>query len=133
MYVEKYCAGYAVMKTFKSDADSIMVIIGNLLFQLYLRLLKVIITMQKSMFEIKCSDCGKTAMVPFKPTVGKPAYCKPCFSKHMFVRSESVTKTNGFDPKQVWARRRENGQGKKETDHPGIFQWSYSVHDKEAV
>ena len=121
------------MTTFKSVADCIMVIIGNLLFQLYLRLLEVIITMQKSMFEIKCSDCGKTAMVPFKPTVGKPAYCKPCFSKHMFTRSESATKTNGFDPKQVWARRRENGQEKKETGHLGVFQWSYSMHDKEAI
>ena len=44
--------------------------------------------MQKSMFEIKCSDCGKTAMIPFKPTADKPAYCKTCFSKHMFKRSK---------------------------------------------
>jgi CxxC-x17-CxxC domain-containing protein len=89
--------------------------------------------MQKSMFEIKCSDCGKTAMVPFKPTAGKPAYCKPCFSKRMFKRSESVSKTNGFDPKQAWARRRDNGQGKKEAGNPVVFQWSYSTPDKEAI
>jgi CxxC-x17-CxxC domain-containing protein len=89
--------------------------------------------MQKNMSEIKCSDCGKTAMVPFKPTEGKPAYCKTCFSKHMFNRSESVSKTNGFDPKQAWARRRENAQGNKAADHPIGFQWSYSTGDKEAV
>jgi len=82
------------------------------------------------MFEIKCSDCGKTAMIPFKPTEGKPAYCRECFSKHRLMHSESATKTNGFE-KQAWARRRENGQAKKEATHPSVFQWSYSTHDKE--
>jgi CxxC-x17-CxxC domain-containing protein len=85
------------------------------------------------MFEIKCSDCGKTAMVPFKPTVGKPAYCQACFPKHRLMRSESVKKTNGFDQKQAWARRRENGQANKEAEHHGVFQWSYSMRDKEVV
>ena len=32
--------------------------------------------------EIKCSDCGKTATVPFKPTAGKPVYCRECLAKH---------------------------------------------------
>jgi hypothetical protein len=49
------------------------------------------------------------------------------------MRSESVKKTNGFDQKQAWARRRENGQANKETAHYGVFQWSYSMRDKEAV
>jgi len=89
--------------------------------------------MQKPMFEIKCSDCGKTAMVPFKPTAGKPAYCKICFSKRRFTQSEIVSKTNGFDPKQAWARRRENTQGNKAAEQPMVFQWSYSTHDKETV
>jgi CxxC-x17-CxxC domain-containing protein len=30
--------------------------------------------------EIKCSDCGKTATVPFKPTAGKPVYCRECLA-----------------------------------------------------
>ena len=89
--------------------------------------------MQKTMFEIKCSDCGKTARVPFKPTAGKPAYCKTCFSKRRFTQSESVSRANGFDPKQAWARRRENTQGNKAADQPIVFQWSYSTHDKETV
>ena len=66
------------------------------------------------MFEIKCSDGGKTAMVPFKPRAGKPAYCKTCFSKHRFTPSESGSKTKGFDLEQAWARRRETTQGKKQ-------------------
>ena len=99
--------------TFKSAAASVIVIIGNSIFFNYTsHLPEVIITMQKSMFEIKCSDCGETAMVPFKPTAGKPAYCRTCFSKHRFTQSEGVSKTNGFEPKQAWARRRECTQKK---------------------
>ena len=36
--------------------------------------------------EIKCSDCGKTATVPFKPTAGKPVYCRECLAKHSTPR-----------------------------------------------
>jgi CxxC-x17-CxxC domain-containing protein len=35
----------------------------------------------REMFEATCSNCGKTAMVPFQPTTGKPVYCDDCFSK----------------------------------------------------
>ena len=36
---------------------------------------------QREMFEATCSDCGKTARVPFRPTSGKPVYCTDCFAK----------------------------------------------------
>ncbi|MBI2147661.1 hypothetical protein HYU19_04250 [Candidatus Woesearchaeota archaeon] len=29
-----------------------------------------------------CSDCGNECDVPFKPTEGRPVYCKACFPKH---------------------------------------------------
>lgn len=75
------------------------------------------------MFEIKCTDCGNSAMVPFKPTPGKPAYCRTCFSKHMTRQSESADSNNpGFTQKQVWARRRNNAQKKKEEEPISIFQ-----------
>jgi CxxC-x17-CxxC domain-containing protein len=110
------------------------VIIGNLIFFNYAsQLPEVIITTQKTMFEIKCSDCGKTAIVPFKPTAGKQAYCKTCLSKHRFTQSESVSKTDRFDPKQAWARRRESMQVNKAADQSAVFQWSYSIDDKKAV
>lgn len=35
----------------------------------------------REMFEAVCSNCGKTAMVPFRPTSGKPVYCDDCFSR----------------------------------------------------
>jgi CxxC-x17-CxxC domain-containing protein len=35
----------------------------------------------REMFEATCSNCGKLAMVPFRPTSGKPVYCDDCFSR----------------------------------------------------
>jgi CxxC-x17-CxxC domain-containing protein len=35
----------------------------------------------REMFEATCSDCGKAANVPFRPTSGKPVYCDDCFSR----------------------------------------------------
>ena len=32
--------------------------------------------------KVTCSDCGKVCEVPFKPTAGRPVYCRDCFSKH---------------------------------------------------
>jgi CxxC-x17-CxxC domain-containing protein len=62
--------------------------------------------------EIKCTDCGKSAVVPFKPTAGKPVYCKECLPKHRTARRETgnrtETRTQGPDTdKQAWSRRRE--------------------------
>lgn len=36
----------------------------------------------REMHKAVCSDCGKECEVPFKPTEGKPVYCKDCFMKH---------------------------------------------------
>ena len=36
---------------------------------------------QKRSYDIKCAECGKRAKVFFKPVIGKPTYCKSCFSK----------------------------------------------------
>ena len=32
--------------------------------------------------KVTCSDCGKVTEVPFKPTAGRPVYCRDCFPKH---------------------------------------------------
>ena len=36
----------------------------------------------REMHDITCSDCGQPAQVPFKPTEGKPVYCRDCYAKH---------------------------------------------------
>lgn len=34
-----------------------------------------------TMHRATCADCGRSCEVPFKPTAGKPVYCKSCFGK----------------------------------------------------
>jgi CxxC-x17-CxxC domain-containing protein len=33
----------------------------------------------RQMFDVTCSNCGREAQVPFRPTNGKPVYCSDCF------------------------------------------------------
>jgi CxxC-x17-CxxC domain-containing protein len=69
---------------------------------------------ERTSTEIKCSDCGKTATVPFKPVAGKPVYCRECLGKHRTPRKESGPAGKHFEikqgpenEKQAWSRRRE--------------------------
>lgn len=34
---------------------------------------------KKEMFSTVCSNCGKETEVPFKPSEGRPVYCRECF------------------------------------------------------
>jgi CxxC-x17-CxxC domain-containing protein len=36
----------------------------------------------REMHKTTCTDCGKECEVPFKPTDGKPVYCRDCYQKH---------------------------------------------------
>lgn len=36
----------------------------------------------REMHKAVCSDCGNECEVPFKPSEGKPVYCKECYQKH---------------------------------------------------
>lgn len=35
----------------------------------------------REMHDVTCSECGAKTQVPFKPTEGRPVYCKDCFMK----------------------------------------------------
>ena len=35
----------------------------------------------KEMHKTTCSNCGNECEVPFKPTEGRPVFCKDCFMK----------------------------------------------------
>jgi CxxC-x17-CxxC domain-containing protein len=35
----------------------------------------------REMHDVKCSECGKDTQVPFKPTEGRPVYCRECYEK----------------------------------------------------
>lgn len=36
----------------------------------------------REMHKATCDECKKECEVPFKPTEGKPVYCKECYAKH---------------------------------------------------
>ena len=36
---------------------------------------------QRSETKTSCSQCGKETTVPFKPTQGRPVYCRECFQQ----------------------------------------------------
>lgn len=68
---------------------------------------------QQPRTEIKCSDCGKAATVPFKPVAGKPVYCRECLGKHRAKQTEPGKRVetrpqNPDSEKQAWSRRRKN-------------------------
>ena len=35
----------------------------------------------REMHKATCSECNQECEVPFKPTEGKPVYCKECYMK----------------------------------------------------
>ena len=41
-----------------------------------------IMSEERKMHPIKCSDCGTDSEVPFEPTPDRPVYCKECLQKH---------------------------------------------------
>jgi CxxC-x17-CxxC domain-containing protein len=80
---------------------------------------------EKPMFEAKCTSCGKIATVPFKPTEGKPVYCRECFSKNRTRPPQTSGEgAISFVGKEGWARRRNIGQTQK--DKPANFYQEFT-------
>ena len=40
----------------------------------------------REMHTVVCSSCGKETEVPFRPTAGKPVYCRECFAEQRASR-----------------------------------------------
>ena len=36
----------------------------------------------REMNKAQCSDCKQECEVPFKPSEGRPVYCRDCYQKH---------------------------------------------------
>jgi CxxC-x17-CxxC domain-containing protein len=34
---------------------------------------------QRESYEVTCAECGAATTVPFKPTEGRPVYCRECY------------------------------------------------------
>lgn len=57
---------------------------------------------EQMMHQAVCSECNKTCEVPFRPTSGKPVYCKDCFGSKG-NRSEGGRNEGGY-PKREYDR-----------------------------
>jgi CxxC-x17-CxxC domain-containing protein len=44
---------------------------------------KEVDSFKREMHKAVCADCGKECEVPFKPTEGRPVYCRDCYRKHI--------------------------------------------------
>ncbi len=44
----------------------------------------------REMTKTVCSDCGVECEVPFKPTEGRPVYCRDCYRKHAPPRTNNT-------------------------------------------
>ncbi len=47
-------------------------------------------TVQRVETKTVCSQCGKETTVPFKPTQGRPVYCRECFQQRRSVGANAT-------------------------------------------
>ena len=52
-----------------------------------------------------CSDCNKECEIPFKPSGGRPVYCKECFSKRRKGDSFNTSRNNRPKKRQRPAKK----------------------------
>jgi CxxC-x17-CxxC domain-containing protein len=45
---------------------------------------------QRTETKTTCSQCGKETTVPFKPTQGRPVYCRECFQQRRTIGSPAA-------------------------------------------
>ena len=41
-------------------------------------------------YTVICADCNESATVPFRPTTGRPVYCRPCFNARRSDKSANT-------------------------------------------
>jgi len=49
---------------------------------------------ERILYEAVCADCNSKCEVPFKPSHGRPVYCKECFSKRKVGSSFKPSRDN---------------------------------------
>ncbi len=65
---------------------------------------------QKEFFSATCSTCGKSCEVPFRPSAGKPVYCKDCFA--------NTDNRSGQSDKGYSDKRKDFSREKRREDAP---------------
>ena len=49
---------------------------------------------ERTYTRVICADCNKECEIPFKPSAGRPVYCKECFSKRKTGTSFNANRNN---------------------------------------
>jgi len=67
---------------------------------------------ERSFTQAVCSQCGKECEIPFKPTGGRPVYCRDCFSARnnsqpFKEKFENRPKEENYTNKRKFFNRRE--------------------------
>lgn len=77
----------------------------------------------QEMHKIKCSECGKDAEVPFKPTSDRPVYCRECFFKK-----------KGITPREPFSREKpeEKKKSKKAEESEEEAEESEETEEQES-
>ena len=65
-------------------------------------------------FRATCADCGKSCELPFKPSNGRPVYCRDCFKKHSPEESHGRDSGRGRDAGRGRDRFSRDSRGDKE-------------------
>lgn len=63
----------------------------------------------REMHKTTCAECGKKCEVPFKPTEGRPVYCKECFMKRKGIEPREESKEE---------KAEETEESEEETEEP---------------
>ena len=71
---------------------------------------------EKNFTKVICADCGNECEIPFKPSKGRPVYCKECFPKHKNTNPFSKNRDSRPGGGDFSGKR---GFGKKQRPRPG--------------
>jgi len=65
-------------------------------------------TGENATYLVLCDECGLAALVPFRPSTGRPTFCRACY--HRFREREPGARTRVRRPKAPPRRRGARGQ-----------------------
>ncbi len=81
---------------------------------------------ERTFTRVICSDCNKECEIPFKPSGGRPVYCKECFSKRKQNSQFSTSRDNRpeertFPQKRHFDKRQSKKRQKPDTEKKPFY------------
>ena len=81
---------------------------------------------ERTFTRVTCSNCSKECEIPFKPSGGRPVYCKECFSKRKQNSQFSTSRDNRpeertFPQKRHFDKRQSKKRQKPDTEKEPFY------------